>query len=308
MKRSILLALCAMLSAFSARANNEPLINLGLTSFLDGAPPAGPGFYFTEYLLYYHADRFTDKDGHGQQIPTTSSGLASPKLDIFVSLNQLIYQSNQKVFLGGKWGVDFILPVVNFDLDPKNLVITDNGAGIGDLVIGPYLQWDPIMGPKGPVFVHRVEFQCITPTGRYNKDQTLNPGSNFFSFNPYWAATWFPTPKCELSWRIHYLWNDKSDDTKFQPGQAVHLNFASSYELIAKRLRVGINGYYLKQFTDTQVNGVNQPGRDQVFALGPGLLYSFSQNDHLFFNAYYEMAAESRTEGQACLLRWVHHF
>jgi anthranilate 1,2-dioxygenase (deaminating, decarboxylating) large subunit len=229
-------------------------------------------------------------------------------------LSQLIYQSDQKVLFGGKWGLDVIVPVVNIDVKP-GFPVSANEAGIGDLLVGPYIQWGPIMGKNGRVFMHRFEFQMLVPTGRYSDKEALNPGSNFFSIDPYWAATWFPTPKCTLSWRLHYLWNDKNDDpfvlsgaNDTQAGQAIHLNFATSYELMAKRLRAGINGYYLKQITDSQVNGADVAGREQVFAIGPGLLYSFSQNDHIFANVYFEFAAENRPEGQRYNLRWVHHF
>jgi hypothetical protein len=108
---------------------------------------------------------------------------------------------------------------------------------------------------------------------------------------------------------LHYLWSSENPDTKLQPGQAIHLNFATSYELIEKRLRVGVNGYYLKALTKARVDGDEQPhSQEQVFGIGPGLIYSFSQNDHLFANLYFEMAAENRTEGQRCVVRWVHHF
>ena len=302
MKRFLIAVLVAVATAATVHAYDLPTVNLGLTSFLDGAPPAGPGFYFTQYLEFYHSERFVNAPGGG-----------TPNVEVYVSASQLIYQSNQPVLLGGKWGVDFILPVVNYDLT-SNGVLSDNGTGIGDILVGPYIQWDPIMSKTGPVFVHRIELQCITPTGRYSANDALNPGANFFSFDPYWAATWFPTPECELSWRIHYLWNDENDHPfivfpgKTQAGEAVHLNFASSYEILSHQLRAGINGYYLKQVTASTVSGGAIPGREQVLGLGPGAIYSFSQNDHIFANIYFELAAENRPEGERFILRWVHHF
>lgn len=308
MKRLCLIAaVCSAIVgwAMPAKAYDLPALNLGFTSFLDGGPPAGPGFYFTEYGQWYTSDKFTDKNG---------DKIGPFKLDAWVSLSQFIYQSNQKVLLGGKWGLDVIVPVVAFDLDPKGTALRDNGGGLGDVLVGPYLQWDPIMGPEGPVFMHRFEFQMLTPTGRYNRDDALNPGSHFFSIDPYWAATWFIQPRWTASWRVHYLWNDENDnpggglDTS-QAGQAVHLNFATDYEVLVKHLRLGVNGYYLKQVTDLKQNGANVGGaREQVVGIGPGLVWHISQNDHIFFNAYFEFAAENRPEGERYNLRWVHHF
>lgn len=303
MRRFFLMLALVALAAGAAQAYDLPALNLGATSFLDGGPPAGPGVYFTEYLQWYHANRFDRPPG------------PLDRLEVYASLSQVIYQSDQKVLLGGKWGLNVIVPVVQIERDSSS-PLPANGLGLGDVNVGPFIQWDPIMGDKGPVFMHRVEFTMLTPTGRYSNKYALNPGANTFSINPYWAATWFPTPKCTLSWRLHYLWNDENDDpfvgtglSRAQAGQAVHLNFASSYELLPHQLRIGINGYYLKQITDSQYNGVSVAGtQEQVVGLGPGAVWHISQNDHIFANVYFEFAADNRPEGQRYNLRWVHHF
>jgi len=304
-KQLALTSVCAVLALSSARSYDLPFVNLGFTSFLDGAPPAGPGFYFQDYFMYYHAEKFADANGNHLITP-------SPQLDIVANLFQGLYLSNQKVFFGGKWGLDVIVPVANFSVD---LPLSANEFGVGDILIGPFLQWDPLMGKNGPIFVHRFEFQMLLPTGNYDRAEPINQGSNVFSINPYWSATLFLTPQWTVSWRLHYLWNDENTEPNvpgcatLQAGQAIHLNFASEYEIIQKRLRLGINGYYLKQITDTQMDGNSVPNRrEEVIGIGPGLLYSFSQNDHLFLNFYQELGAVNRTEGQRVILRWTHHF
>jgi hypothetical protein len=290
MKRlcTLLSVACVLLSAAPGWAQNEvlPSVNLGLTSFMDGGPPAGPGWYFTEYIQFYTADEIAD------------SGIPNVDIDVWVSLNQFIYQSDTPVLFGGKWGLDVIVPLVCIDSQP----LPDNGGGIGDILVGPFIQWDPIMGENGPKFMHRIELQNIFPTGKHDNDRFLNPGSNYYSFNPYWAGTYFFTPRLTGSFRAHYLWNAENDDpfiafgaSDTQAGQAFHTNFAFAYEVRPKQLRAGVNGYYLKGLSDPELDGVEVPdAKEQVFGIGPGLLWHISPDTHFFANAYFETSAENR--------------
>ena len=47
---------------------------------------------------------------------------------------------------------------------------------------------------------------------------------------------------------------------------------------------------------------------EKACAIGPGFLWSFSQDDHLFFNLYFESDTDYRPDGERFVLRWVHHF
>jgi hypothetical protein len=305
----------AALTTQAALAYDLPSVNLGFTSFLDGAPPSGPGWYAQQYVQFYRSARLKDADGDNALIPTPN-GPRNAEVDANIGITQLLYQSSQPLLFKGKWGMNLMLPYASLDLDPDNGPIQTNSGNLGDLLVGPFLQWGPIMGPNGPRFVQRVELQMILPTGDYDADKAINPGSNVFSFNPYWAATFFATPKWTASWRLHYLWNAQNNDPfrllgvdDSQAGQAIHVNFASAYEVLPNRLRLGLNGYYLKEITDKRLDGKRiSDSKEQVLGLGPGMVLHLSKHDHLFFNAYWETAAENRPEGSRFNLRYVHHF
>ena len=297
-----------------AMAYDMPSVNLGFTSFLDGGPPSGPGFYYSQYVQYYESDSL--KDSKGDALLPTGAG---EDLDVWVSMSQFIYQSDQPVLFGGKWGLNVMVPVVGLDMayDMDAPFPQDNGSGLGDILVGPFIQWDPVMGANGPRFMHRVELQMTFPTGKYDSDKELNPGSNTYTFNPYWAFTAFVTPKLTVSGRLHYLHNFKNDDpndglvgvSETRAGDAFHANFASAYEVIPGRLRLGVNGYYLNQYEDTEHDGTRINGTaEKVFAIGPGAVVHLGKDDNLLVNAYFESDAENRTEGNRYNVRYVHHF
>ena len=79
--------------------------------------------------------------------------------------------------------------------------------------------------------------------------------------------------------------------------------------MVAKHLRIGLNGYAFRQITDSQTNGADNDGeKEQVVALGPGVLWSFNADNHLFANVFIEMEAQNRPEGERFGIRYVHHF
>jgi hypothetical protein len=159
------------------------------------------------------------------------------------------------------------------------------------------------------------------PTGSYNRNDALNPGANFLAVNPYWAGTLFLGSDLVVSTRIHYLWSDANTDPEtfyefshpgtktVQAGQAAHLNFDAAYNLYAHHLYGGINGYFLKQFTESKFNGVSAVGTEErVLGIGPGVAYIFNKNVEFFLNGYFETAVANRPSGTRLNAVFVLHF
>jgi len=286
------LALVLMPAFLHAQKVSLPPVNLGGTSFLDGV--AGPGLMLQERIQYYHANKFMDSNGN--QLPGNNS------VNSWLFMSQAAYMTKLKI-LGGYYGFEALLPTVNLDVDTA-LGTGRNKTGLGDLILSPFeLQWvdQKVFGMS---YFHRLNLNFTVPTGQYNENSTVNIGSNLYSFDPYYALTLFITPKLETSWRFHYLWNSKNNDpptvfkaNSIQPGQAFHLNYAVSYEIL-DGLRLGISGYILQQTTSNKVDGEEIPNsKERVFAIGPGIMYS-KNNFFLTLTADFEIGVENRPEGQ----------
>ncbi|WP_390897894.1 SphA family protein [Pseudomonas citri] len=308
------MAAAPILAALSplVHAYDLPGVNLGSTSFYDGSPaPAGPGWYLEEYLTYSKANRFND--AHGDKLP-----LPKQTVEVFAPTTQIIYvgQPWANGAMPGFTLINTSLAYVDVDDGLDNAALSSR-AGFGDLVVGGFLQLPTLTRADGsPLLTQRVEVDVSMPVGAYDRHRSINPGSNFWSFNPYYAATYWFTPKWSASGRFMYLWNGKNDDpsasfgdvSDTQAGQALHANLTLQYAL-TDRLSVGLNGYWLKQFTDTQVDGHDVSGRrEKVWAIGPGFNYVFRKEDVLSVNAYFEQDAENRTEGNKLVLNWLHQF
>ena len=190
---SIIAAAVALAMVFGvsdkAAAYDEPHLNLGMTSFLDGGFPDGPGLYALQYLQFYTANKL--KDGNGVNLPT-------PKTDTsaVVPATQFAYLSSIKLGSANP-GLNMIIPWVAAADADNGLGTLKAETGIGDITIGPFIQFDPIMGANGPLFVQRIEFQVLAPTGAYDPTAAVQPGANFWSFDPYWAATLFLSPRLD---------------------------------------------------------------------------------------------------------------
>ena len=313
-KHAATLALTLALLPALASAYDQPTVNMGGTSFFDGAPlPGGPGFYFVEYLTYSKATKLVDNNGNRLGFPATQD------ISVFAPVTQFIYVPPGAKFGNKQLGFQVLVPWVasaKVDDGANNAVLRGN-TGIGDISAGVSVQYDPIMGAQGPLYAQRFELQFILPTGAYDRNATVNPGSNTWSFDPYWAGTLWASQNLSFSWRLHYLWNARNNApsaafgnnvSSTQAGQAVHANFAAEY-VLNPTWTVGAAGYWLQQVTDTKVNGADVSGRrERVVGLGPAAMMRLSERDLLFFNVYQEFAVRNRAENSKFQIRYDHHF
>lgn len=277
-------------------------LNLGVTSFYDGFS-GPPGWAWQSTVRYSTANKIVDSRGNASPV------FNDPKIDSTVLVNQLSYAMPTSI---GGWRPGFmvILPVaaLNSSFGPGP-ALKDGGTGIADATIEASLQSEPILNAAGaPLFVQRFTIAAILPTGRYDRNVDINQGSGYASINPYWAATLFPAPRWEVSWRLHYLYNFRNDKPassaprpfngapvgSTQAGDAAWVNFATSYA-VTPDVSVGINGYYFQQLSDNRANGTRlSDSRERVLGIGPGLMWRISPAQALWVNAYTESMVRNR--------------
>jgi hypothetical protein len=306
-----LVAVALAITAVSTGASAvEPPVNLGFTSFIDGfGHPHGSGFTYIQYTRFVYSGAYRDGDGG-------PGPFVDPRFDTFVSLHQFIYSFPRPRHFFAHPGAYVRLPVVGLQWSAaaSGLQLQANPFGLGDLGFAGFLQFDPVVRPAaGIVFAQRIELAANAPTGRYDPTKPINPGTNTWYLNPYWAATLEFPPRLELDVRLQYIFNFKNDNpgepgvANTQAGQAVFGNFALAVK-VAPRFRIGVNGYFFKQVTDNLSNGAVVAGRrEQVVALGPGAFWTIGK-EAFWVNVYAEFAARNRFENDVFQVRWAHAF
>jgi len=314
----VTLALARAAIAPSPASAVEPPVNTGATSFMDGfGDPRGSGLSYMQYARFSTAGSI--KDGGGNDV----GAFINPRLNVFASINQFLYTFKTEGAVHP--GVYAILPLVNLDASfgAGGAALQDNGFGMGDPMLGTYLQFNPITtADNRPIFSHRADLGVQMPLGTYDATKQINPGTNTWAINPSWAATLMPFARFEVSTRLNYLFNFENGNPggglmSTRAGQAVFDNFTASYEVLpfsptrrgAHSLRLGLNGYYFKQITESAVNGATQPGsKEQVLAVGPGVMWVATLSDAFYVNVYFETAVENRFAGSLFQARWARMF
>lgn len=285
------------------------------------SPP--PGFYFTEYLSYYTADKL--KDNHGGTLSLAKDGVELDRSSAYASGNAILWVSNLKI-LGGFYGVRFVVPVERLytriaTFTPLGPVELSKGTGgVGDIYFNPLMfSWHE----KHGLFHITTGVDITAPTGSYNARSLISVGRNLWTFTPAFQITaFFPWyPKISVGMRLDYSYNTKNNDfivnpataakignmaltgikTYMTPGQEFHLDYGIGYSLTkldaAHQVQVGIGGYFYQQVTDDKTGeGKVKNDRGRVIAVGPGVWYNHKKWN-IGLQGFFETEAKNRTQG-----------
>jgi hypothetical protein len=280
-----------------------------------GALPP-PGSYFLNYMIGYSGKL---KNGNGGD---AILGTTTPSVDAAADALRFIQITDIKL-LGGNWGWHLLVPVVNQNLDIKALGGNKSVTNIGDITIDPFvLSW------HGPEWHFGTGLEVYVPTGAYNKngvapngfnnsDPRRDIGTNYWSIEPIFAATYLSNEGLEASSKFMLNFKTENSYTKYQSGDEFHFDY-----LVAKHIghwAVGIGGYFLEQFTNdtqgghtvTSMNYFGQQGvfsdgrKGQVFAFGPSAQYQLDSGQQLQLTWDHETLVRNRFGGDKVVFKFV---
>jgi len=272
----------------------------GAEDFMSGAVPP-PGNYFINYVNYYSADKLKDNNGD------TVNGF---KLKVAADVLRFIHVTDKQV-LGGFWGMHVFIPLVyqdvNLNVPVAPVQMDDSRASLGDIIVDPFiLSW------HGANWHAATGVDIYVPTGNHDKTRLANVGRNYWTFEPIIAATFLPGAGFDISAKLMYDFNTKNSDSttlgveKYKSGQEFHVDYA-----VGKKVgdfTGGLAGYYYRQMTDDEADGVKvSDKRGQVAAFGPALKYDY-KNMSLSLKYLFETEVRNRPAGDNLWFKFVYAF
>lgn len=250
------------------------------------------------------------RDGDGGRV-------AGASVDAWFDAMRFIHMTDTKI-LGGDWGMHLIVPVVHQEvkLGGRSKSVT----GLGDITFNPI-----IVAWHTPNLHWTVALDLNMPTGKYKSgDPRQSIGTNYWSLEPIFAATWMSDSGWEVSGKFMYNIKSKNEDFRPAPG-APKMDYESGDDfhmdyVVGKHVgpwAVGLAGYYLKQTTDDKLEGDKLSSalgpwsagrRGEVFAIGPSVSYTGKNGTMFIAQWQHETEAENRFRGDKAWLKLVMPF
>ncbi|PLX68562.1 MAG: hypothetical protein C0603_05260 [Denitrovibrio sp.] len=281
-------AMISTMGAFASEGGGSSYPN-GAEAVMAGAVPP-PGFYFVNYTNYYTSEKLVNNSG--DEVPVNL------KLDVLANVFRFVYTTDKKL-LGGFITVQTLIPVL-LDMEIEIAGMKGDNSGLGDITLGTVVAW------HSKNWHSAVGLDITVPTGKYDKDDLINPGRNYYNIEPVLGYTYITDGGYEASIKAMYDFNTENDDTNYQTGQEFHFDYHAGYHF--GNWVAGLGGYYYKQITDDELNGAKViDNKGQVLGYGPAVKYQYK---NMSFTAKYqkETMVRNRTEGDKFWLKFIYAF
>jgi len=292
----VAISLALLSSTASAGEGGSGVYTPGASSFFEGMLPP-PGNYVAQYFLFYSANRLNDNNGNKVPIDFKVQAIASATRYV---------KSTDKTFFGARYGWSALVPLVDLDLTVNGT--TQTTSGLGDVVVTPIiLNWN------WEKFNLILGNDLFIPVGPYDKNASLNIGTNTWGVSQIVATTWFPTKGFEVNSKNNFIYRFKNGATNYKSGAEFIGEYAAGQNF--GNWQFGIQGYLRYQFSnDTSEDAAAQAAIDAsggnragVFAIGPAFRYNL-KGVQLYAAYEREVWAQNLPQGNRFWFRGVFTF
>jgi hypothetical protein len=311
--------------AAEATENGQTHVDLGYLGILGGiTPPLGEVYLRADTNVVW-SGTLNDRNGNPVKVNLGPYGQAPVK-----------YQGNSVAeVLSFAYVPDYVIPILNARIGISAYTyyagaraegqerifgeVSGSGesrSGLGDTTVIPFfLHWDL---PNSDLHVNVSPAEFTASTGDYDKSDPLGAsiGLNYFSYRPAVVVTYLNRRGLELDLNTNVSINQTNGATHYRSGDEFSITYAA-LQHFSPALAAGVEGYYYKQFTGDQLNGVevntvrptsafavfdplNQgPGnKGQVFAIGPAVTYNFTPTIATDIRFQHEFFSDNRRQGE----------
>lgn len=300
---SLLLSSVALLApATWAAEGGSSLYLQGAYGDFQAAAFGPAGVYLRDDVLLYDASMGPRPQGGKVALETRQKA--------WINIAHLAWLTDYEV-LGARYGAALTLPyVVNAHVEGEAVVggrqLFRDGdvSGQSDLFLTPLLlNWK--LGSHDLTFAPSI----VIPTGKYDVDDLLNTGRNYWALDVAGSWTWLhPSRGHEVSITAGMLFNDENPDTDYRTGRELHVD-ALLGQYFSESFGVGLAGYYYEQIGDDSGKLIGplsaENFKSRGAGAGPAVLYSFKAGErsiNLIGKALFDVDSQDRFDGDLYML------
>jgi hypothetical protein len=289
--------------AHAASAQETAAYPNGTSGLKCGTVPP-PGHYWLFYNRIYTAKEMMDANGDVKRAP--DGGPLGLDLTAYANVHRFLHVTDYDI-LGANYSWNFVIPLVNIDIDIAAAGVQDNAFRVGDLNVEPFvIEWHE------PRYDFGFVYGFFAPTADRSAARPALPGKKFWTHYVGPAGTYYFDE--ERNWTLSFL-SRYEMPTRRQDGVDIRAGQTFSFEWGFARCceevyQIGVSGYCSWQTsldTGSDVNYVDVHGHS--FAAGPEVNY-FSPALKLAYQlrAWQEFGVRERTQGQIITLTFIKPF
>ena len=268
------------------------------------ATPPSKGWSYLNQSLFYTAN--VDR--------ALLQGRVNASLDTsaFYNYSYPVYTFKEPV-LGADFAISAGVPLgyANFEAQlvsqAGSVAVDDNETALGDIILMPAsFYWN-----NGNWYFNLYEL-ITTPTGKYDVDDDVNIGRNYWSFDTVFAVTNLNMKTGrDFSLVVGYMINTENDATDYKTGHELHID-AMFNQFFSETFALGLAGYYYDQVTgDSGSGALLGDFEGKSYGIGPSFLWipkSGSGKFSITASWLHDLHASNRLEGDYAVVDLVWQF